>query len=770
MSRNEAETRLDLIDPAIKSSGWEGPDVRIRAEYQITRGRIQANGQRGPALKADYVLEYKGQKLAIVEAKKESLSHTEGVGQAKLYAEKLQIRFTYSTNGHLIYGIDMALGEEGDVEKYPAPKELQKLVTAGGNEWLEKLNSVPFEAQNGMWQPRFYQELAIERVIEAVANDKKRILLTLATGTGKTAIAFQIAWRLFQTRWNLSGKPTRQPRILFLADRNILADQAYNAFSAFPEDALVRIRAATIAKKGGVPKNGSVFFTIFQTFMTKNAKGENTGYNFGDYPKDFFDFIIIDECHRGGANDESTWRGIMDHFSDAVQLGLTATPKRDNNVDTYEYFGEPVYIYSLKDGINDGFLTPFRVRTIASNLDEYVYQEGDEILRGEVEPGRVYTENDFNRTITIKAREEDRVRQFLKEMNPDEKTLIFCASQEHAADIRDLINQNSSGKGPNYCVRVTSNDGEIGEQHLRAFQDNDKLEPTILTTSHKLSTGVDALNVRNIVLLRTVSSMIEFKQIIGRGTRLFEGKNYFTVYDFVKAHEHFNDSDWDGDPEDPVPPSDPRKPVPTVKPDPDDDSDRPEKLVVKLADGKERVITHTRNTIFMGPDGKQLTAQEFIASLFDVLALPEFFKSEDELRAIWADPVTRKTLLERLAEAGFGIDGLKDIQKLIDAENSDLFDVLEYVAFANDPISREQRVAATRPEASSSLSTEQRQFVEFFLARYVRAGVGELDIDLLPQLLEIKYQAVADGVLILGGIDAVRRIFLSAQRALYLAA
>ena len=771
MNRNEAETRHDLIDPALKSAGWDGPEVRIRSEYQITKGRIQANGQRGPALKADYVLEYKGQKLAVVEAKKESLSHTEGVGQAKDYAQKLQIRFTYSTNGHKFYGIDMATGEEGDLEDFPSPSALYKLVTAGENEWQQKLNAVPFEVQNGLWQPRFYQENAIERVLEAISKDRKRILLTLATGTGKTAIAFQIAWRLFQTKWNLSGKPTRRPRILFLADRNILADQAYNAFGAFPKDALVRIRPGDIARRGGVPKNGSVFFTIFQTFMTKKANGEYEGFNFGEYPKDFFDFIVIDECHRGGASDESNWRAIMDYFSPAVQLGLTATPKRDSNVDTYRYFGEPVYVYSLKDGINDGFLTPFRVRTIASNIDEYVYRAGDEILQGEVEPGRVYTEQDFNRTIYIKAREEDRVKQFLSEINPDEKTLVFCANQDHAAHIRDLINQNSPGKGPNYCVRVTSNDGDLGEQHLRNFQDNDRLEPTILTTSHKLSTGVDALNVRNIVLLRTINSMIEFKQIIGRGTRLFEGKNYFTVYDFVKAHHHFQDPDWDGEPQEPetpkpTPPTPPQDPGDT--PDvPDEPSSPRQKVVIKLRDGRERKIQHMKETIFMGPDGKPMTAQEFIASLFDVLSLPDFFHSEEELRRIWSDPVTRRTLLNRLAEAGFGIEGLTEIQKLIEAEQSDLFDVLEYVAFANEPITREQRVIETRPELHSALTDEQRSFIEFVLARYIKTGVAELDDAQLPQLLELKYQAVADGVRRLGGADVAREVFITAQKNLY---
>ncbi len=374
----------------------------------------------------------------------------------------------------------------------------------------------------------------------------------MATGTGKTFIAFQLAWKLFQSRWNTSLQPIRRSRILFLADRNILANQAYNSFSAFPDDALVRIDPEAIKKRGRVPKNGSIFFTIFQTFMTGRDAAGNPTPKFSDYPPDFFDFIIIDECHRGGASDESTWRGILEYFSPAVQLGLTATPKRANNADTYAYFGEPVYTYALKDGINDGFLTPFKVRQIETNLDKYIYSTEDELIEGAVEEARIYTEPDFNRIIEIVERERYRVQLFMEEIDQNQKTLVFCANQDHALAVRDLINQMKISSEPNYCVRVTADDGKLGEQHLSTFQDNEKTIPTILTTSQKLSTGVDARNVRNIVLMRPINSMIEFKQIIGRGTRLFDGKDYFTIYDFVKAYEHFNDPEWDGEPQEPV--------------------------------------------------------------------------------------------------------------------------------------------------------------------------------------------------------------------------
>ncbi len=416
--------------------------------------------------------------------------------------------------------------------------------------------------------------------------------MTLATGTGKTFIAFQIGWKLFYSRWNLTREPGRRPRILFLADRNILADQAYNAFSPFPEDALQRIEPDEIRRKGKVPKNASLFFTIFQTFLSGPPKDGKPSPYFGEYPPDFFDFIVIDECHRGGANDESTWRDILEYFSPAVQLGLTATPKRQDNVDTYKYFGDPVYIYSLKDGINDGFLTPFRVKQISTTLDEYVYTPDDKLIEGDVEAGKLYTEPDFNRIIEIREREAHRVKIFMDQMNQNEKTLVFCATQDHALAVRDLVNQMKKSTDPNYCARVTANDGALGDQFLREFQDNEKTIPTILTTSQKLSTGVDARNIRNIVLMRPINSMIEFKQIIGRGTRLYDGKDYFTIYDFVKAHHHFNDPEWDGEPIAPEPrePREPRGPrTPGDEPEPRPESPpRPERIKVKLADGKAR--------------------------------------------------------------------------------------------------------------------------------------------------------------------------------------
>ena len=642
------------------------------------------------------------------------------------------------------------------------------------NAWRDRFAAIPFEDKGGTWQGRYYQDIAIDRVLEAIASGRDRILLTLATGTGKTFIAFQLAWKLFQSRWNLADwksgtEPTRRPRILFLADRNILADQAYNAFSAFPDDALVRIDPADIRKKGRVPKNGSIFFTIFQTFMS----GSGGAPYFGEYPPDFFDFIVIDECHRGGANDEGSWRDILDYFAPAVQLGLTATPKRTINADTYAYFGEPVFVYSLKEGINDGFLTPFKVKQIATTLDEYVYTPDDQVVQGNIEAGKRYEEKDFNKIIEIKEREAYRVKLMMEMINQREKTLVFCATQAHALAVRDLINQAKTSTDPLYCVRVTANDGALGDQHLRDFQDNEKTIPTVLTTSQKLSTGVDARNVRNIVLLRTVASMIEFKQIIGRGTRLYDGKDHFTIYDFVKAHHHFSDPEWDGEPL--APPEPETRPprtgsgateIPAGEPPPPPLVDAPPaKIKVKLADGKERKIQHMTATTFWSADGRPMSAAQFLEVLFG--ALPEFFKDEDELRRIWSVPDTRKALLAGLADKGFGRDQLDEMQKIIEAENSDLFDVLAFVSFAAEPITRAKRAAAAHAAAAADFTDKQRAFVDFVLAQYVRQGVDELDAEKLSPLLQLKYRALSDAFAELGKPEQVRRVFVGFQRHLY---
>ena len=784
---NEADTRAEYIDKQLQAAGWStGGDVRVQREYNINAGEIRAGGVRTGKLIADYLLSYKNRKLAVVEAKSNELEVGEGVAQAKLYAQKLCLETSFAANGKEIYQICHKTREEGLVTSFPTPEELWRKTFAEPNEWLEKFNAVPFEDINGTKQARYYQELAVNSVMKAIAEDKKRALLTLATGTGKTFIAFQIAWKLFKSRWNKQRDGKRTPRILFLADRNILANQAYLDFGAFSEDALVRINPKEITKKGEVPKNGSVFFTIFQTFMS----GDKNKPYFGEYEKDFFDFVIIDECHRGGASDESSWRDILNHFDSAVHLGLTATPKRDDNVDTYDYFGDPVYIYSLKEGIQDGFLTPFKVKRIQTTIDEYTYTPDDEVVDGVVEEGQVYVEGDFNTKIVIEDRERKRVQEMLSSINQKEKTIVFCANQAHAALVRNLINQESDSKSVDYCVRVTANDGAIGDMYLNQFKDNEKSIPTILTTSQKLTTGVDARNVRNIVLMRPVNSMIEFKQIIGRGTRIFEGKHYFTIVDFVNAYHLFNDAEWDGDPVCGTCSENPcvcettknvcskcnEKPcvcekVTKVCAECDEtpcvcEGGKNQKVRIKLSDGKVRELQSMTSTYFY-VDGKPISAEEFLQKLFKTLQLPSLFGSEDNLRKIWANPLTRKDLMRNLEGVGCHKDDLIKLQELIDAQDSDLFDVLQYIAYAKETVSRAARVETRKDNIYTLLNAPQREFVAYVLRNYVEEGVDELDEAKLSTVLTAKYGSLHAAQQQLGNVQDIRKTFIEFQEQLY---
>ena len=765
----EADTRAERIDPVLAAAGWGMNGSKVRREV-ICPGRIQSGGTRGKSLSADYVLIHKGQKLAVLEAKRAGVSHRNGVGQAKDYATRLGSRYAYACNGLSWYQIDMANGAEGDMAlPFPTPDELWERTFADHNDWRERFGAVDFETDGGKWELRYYQHKAITAALEAVAKGERRILLTLATGTGKTSIAFQIAWKLFHAKWNLSGEPTRRPRILFLADRNILADQAYNSFSAFPNDAVTRVDPDTVRKNGGKPpRNASLFFTIFQTFMT--GEGEPV---YKQYPPDFFDFIVIDECHRGGAKDESEWRRLLEYFEPAAQLGLTATPKRKHNADTYAYFGEPVYTYALRDGIEDGFLTPFKVRQMASTIDEYVYDGTDQLMVGDIEEGETFTEGDFNTRIIIQERELSRVKELMGQIDQRQKTLIFCATQDHAALVRDLINQVKDGTNPNYCHRVTADDGAIGEQHLRDFQDNDKTIPTLLTTSQKLSTGVDARNVRHIVLMRPIRSMIEFKQIIGRGTRTYEGKDFFTIWDFVKAHENFSDPEWDGEP---LEPEEPRKPrTPPRNPEPDPDGDPPgggegpeppkEKIVVELSDGSVRRIKYIASTTYWSPEGKPISAQEFLKRLFGDLT--GVVTDEDQLRAVWSDPDNRERFLEQLSDRGYDRDRLDDIRRLVDASDSDLFDVLSYILFTNPPKTRQERADIVRYDGMDETQNETKALLTAILAAYEERGESELATKKLGTFLTARYGSVSEGKAKLGGLDAIKDAFRKMQGTLY---
>lgn len=804
---DESTTRRKKIDPKLYEVGWEqvsGSEIlNEQRAYVIAPGRVEKLKARNPK-KVDYILEYNGMKLAVIEAKSDETHVSIGVPQAKLYAEMLQIRYTYSTNGDEIYFIDMGVkdanGEyvvpstEKYVDRFPSPQELWQMTFSDVNEWRDRFNAQSFNRDGGRL-PRYYQENAINNVLNAVANEQNRILLTMATGTGKTYTAFQICWKLFQTKWNLHNND-QCPRILFIADRNILANQAINDFEQFPEDAMVRIMPAELRKgKNKVPTSRNLYFTIFQTFMCDDGSGQPY---YKQYPNDFFDFIIIDECHRGGANDESQWRELMDYFSFAYQLGMTATPRRKDNANTYKYFGDPVYSYSLKHGIADGYLTPFRVRISESNIDEYTYNENDDV-DGDIDMEKTYTEDDFYRgRIYIRERDEHRVEELLAQINPDEKTIIFCGTQLHANIIRDMVNQRKRRPASNYCMRVTANDGEVGEQTLREFQDNERLIPTILTTSQKLSTGVDARNVRNIVLMRPVNNMVEFKQIIGRGTRLFDDKYYFTIYDFVGANKNFQDAEWDGDPFCPVCGNYPcscSKCIPygdigdvqqSVSVEPQSERIKPEvcsvcghlpctceggqsqkTVKVRLSAKRELELKTTWTEKFQyGED--LISLEEFIKILFG--RLPYFFTDSLDLHKQWEHPDTRLALLDQLEREGFAEDKLRMVQRVIGREDCDLLDVLEFLAYATTPIDRVCRVELVRQDYYKKQSDKSQEFLDFLMEQYVRNGEREFTMTNLPKFLEMKYGSTSDAIKQLSMNPAqIKNQYLNFQKNLYIA-
>ena len=833
---NEAQTRLNKIDPKLRDAGWgvvPGSNILVEQSAYIAPGRITTTGHKNPK-KADYILEYKGQKLAVIEAKSDEKDVAEGVDQAKLYADALKIRYTYSTNGDEIWFIDMGIknnkgdyiipSKEHDINHFPSPQDLWQMTFPEANPWRDKFNLCALNRSGGR-QPRYYQEIAIKNVLEAVAKQKNRILLTMATGTGKTYTAFQICWKLTQTKWNIRDVD-RAPRILFIADRNILANQAINDFDQFPEDAMCRITPKELRKNNyKVPTARNLYFTIFQTMMTSpNAqKAEEQGIQLPEgstdqpyymqYERNFFDFIIIDECHRGGANDESEWRKLMEYFDSAYQLGMTATPRRKDNVNTYAYFGEPVYIYSLKQGIEDGFLVPFRVDISTSNIDDYQWKEGDIVKSGEVDPEKIYSESDFyNGRIQIKERDEHRVQEFLKKIDPDEKTIIFCATQKHAMIVRDMVNKHKKRPASNYCERVTADDGEVGEATLRAFQDNEKLLPTILTTSYKLSTGVDARNVRNIVLMRPVNNIklstgvdarnvrnivlmrpvnniVEFKQIIGRGTRLFDKKYYFTIYDFVGASEMFKDPDWDGDTYCPVcgnwPCTCNKKPrdydpgdddggggvhepdpcpvcgnIPCTCPGP-----KTNLIDIKLSSGRKLSLQTTwEQKIFFGDEFISLS--EYVDKLFG--RIPDFFTGADDLREKWSNPETREELLKTLDEAGFAEEKLNLLKNMLKMQKCDLLDVLEYIAYNSTPVERAKRVELVKKQYVDSLNKEQREFDNLILQYYVSNGFKELGADNLKTFITIRFNSMSDAKERLQmSVADIRAHYFELQRRLY---
>ncbi|RXG21116.1 EcoAI/FtnUII family type I restriction enzme subunit R [Leeuwenhoekiella aequorea] len=760
---SESDTRANFIDPKLKDSAWE--PMHIIREYYFTDGRKLLGNKRGKRLFLDYLLKFKNVNLAIIEAKRLDDHPTKGLQQALEYADKLQINFVYATNGERIYEFDRRSGKGEYVKEFPTPQNLYDRLFGNQNQLKEQLRNIPF-LLTGNFGPRYYQEIAVNKVMDNIAEEKKRILLTLATGTGKTFISFQIVHKLLQAKWNLDGND-RRPRVLFLADRNVLADQAINTFNPYEKD-VVKIDGEEIRQRNGVvPTNAYIFFAIYQAI----AEREDIGGYYKEYPSDFFDLIVIDECHRGSANEEGSWRAILDHFRPAVHLGLTATPKRDDNIDTYKYFGKPVYEYSLKEGIQDGFLTPYKVKRVTTNIDEYIHTSDSSILQGEIKKDR-YELKDFNRSITINQRIELVANTILSLIGEMDKTIVFCANQDHALDLRDAINKHKTISDPKYCVRVTSDEGKHGRELLEEFQDNDRDIPVILTSSKMLTTGVDARNVRNIVLTTPIASMVEFKQIIGRGTRLFEGKDFFTIIDFVGATNLFYDEAWDGEPEDIDSGGDSTtmKTRPPKKPkveDPEEPYEKKEKLIISLSSGRKIKVTDI-DTRYIDENGKPLTAREFLEKLIG--ELPKIYRDEAHLRKIWSNPDTRASLLKSLGDLGFDNEQLNELRNMIATPACDIFDVLSHISFSSDLITRKQRVEFVKGDPKFFevyKNLEARDFLFFVLQHYENYGIEELQRDKLGDLVKLKLGTSKDAKAAFGDMKTLLGAYYKLQENIY---
>lgn len=772
---SESDTRAKLIDPKLYDQWWK--ESQIEREYSFTDGRILPWWKRGVPKYVDYLLKDYWLNLAIVEAKREELPVTEGLEQVKWYWASLWVRWVYTSNWHEIYEWDMQEGKWSNIDKFPTPEELYERYNDESAVLRQRLLSVPYH-QDSNKKPRYYQDLAIQRALTAIAKWNQRILLTLATWTGKTYIAFQLTYKLLQAKWNKDWA-NRRPRILFLADRNVLIDQAINTFNPLEKDCK-RIQGKEIKKLGwSVPTSGNIFFSIYQAIISWADEDEDTWVEieetntennrspyYTQYDPDFFDLIIIDECHRWGTKKEWNWWEILKYFKNAVQLWMTATPKRDDNNNTYQYFWNPVYEYSLKEGINDWFLTPYKVKRIRTNIDELVMDSDVTIIRWEAEK-EFYQLQDFDKEIVVPERRNLIAQSILEEINPNEKTIVFCVDQEHAAWMRDAINENKTVRDNNYCVRITSNEWEIWRNYLEQFQDNSKTIPTIVTSSQMLTTWVDARNVRNIVLLRNISSMTEFKQIIWRGTRVFDGKDYFTILDFTWATELFYDEawDWPNYDDDVIEwtwwmdgwdgtdlPWDPGRewwdnwdewnwwkweiwwegpfwPLPPHEP-------RPPKLTVKLSNNKELRIIDV-DVRYIDGSWKPMWSQEYLEML--IWKLPELYADEKQLRELWSDPTARENLLKQLSNIWLDDEHFRTLKKMFDAPDSDLFDILTHLSFWEEMKTKLERAEYVRWQwmVQSIENLTAKKFIEYLLWYYAKHWSEEIVQSKLWDLIKL---------------------------------
>jgi|Deesub1362A_J573_1020465.scaffolds.fasta_scaffold02610_4 type I restriction enzyme R subunit len=785
----EADTCRKYVLPKLYEAGWS--DDQISEQKTFTDGRIVVVGnkvQRRKPKRADYILRIsRNFPIAVIEAKAAYKKPGDGLQQAKEYAEILGLKFAYSTNGHGIIEHDYITGLEKELDRFPSPEELwNRFKESEGiaSDIEDKLLLSYFNLPGK--QPRYYQEIAINRAVKAVLQGKRRILLTLATGTGKTYIAFQIIWKLWNARWNRTGE-YRKPKVLYLADRNILIDDPKDKTFAVFGDARWKI-------KGKVVKSREIYFSTYQAI----ARDERRPGLYREYPPDFFDLIIVDECHRGSARDDSNWREILEYFYPAVQIGMTATPLREDNRDTYRYFGNPIYTYSLKQGIEDGFLAPYRVHRIVTSVDATGWRpyKGQVDKYGREIPDGEYSTNDFERIISLKARTEavaKHLTEYLRSTDRFAKTIVFCVDQEHAEQMRMALNNLNSDlvkEYPGYVVRVVSEEGKAGRGHLEKFMDVETKTPVIVTTSKLLTTGIDAPMCRNIVIFRVINSMTEFKQIIGRGTRVRDdyGKLYFNILDYTgSATRLFADPEFDGEPaliteeeidgageliegsyeiirdEEILTVSEDLEEYRSTKPILSDDSEgEPRKYYVD--DGTVEIVA---NVVYeLDHDGKRLRVIKYTDYTKDQIR--SMYTSAAELKSKWSDSEQRRVIIQMLEEKGISFEHLAEVTKQYDA---DPFDLLCHVAF-NAPLrtrrERAEMVRKNKQDFFEKYGDMAKEILNEILDKYVEYGLAQLDdMDILKVPPVSEHGNVMEIAEAFGGVNALRSALSELQNLIY---
>jgi len=784
---NEADTCRRYVVPRLQAAGWDNDPYRINEQVTFTDGRIIVAGRRGrrrPGKRADYILRYRPDfPIAVVEAKPTYATPGEGLQQAKDYAEILGLKFAYATNGHGIIEFDYTTGIERDISAFPTPEELWTRLTTEQSltaEAAERLLAPAYHLSGK--SPRYYQEIAINRAVQAVAQGNPRILLTMATGTGKTVVAFQICWKLWNSRWNRTGEH-RRPRILYLADRNILVDDPMAKIFAPFGDARWKIAG------GRAVQSREMYFAIYQSI----ARDANRPGLYREFAPDFFDLIIVDECHRGSARDDSNWREILDYFQPAFQIGMTATPRRQDNADTYNYFGDPIYTYSLRQGIEDGFLAPYRVHRVVTTWDAAGWRpsQGDLDRYGREIPDEEYHTGEFERIVSLRARTEavaHHLTEYMRRTDRFAKTIVFCVDQEHADEMRRALNNLNADlvrDNPDYVCRVTSDEGAIGRGHLSNFQDLERRTPVILTTSQLLTTGVDAPTVQNIVLLRVINSMTEFKQIIGRGTRVRDdyGKLFFSILDYTgSATRLFADPEFDGDPtieteqtidEEGEPVDDETVVTPEEEledegpePLPPDEPDEPRRKFY-YDGGQVEIAAHL--VYELDPDGNQLRVVQFTDYTADKVRT--LFRNAAELRGEWADPERRSDIIERLEERGIDFDHLAETANQPDADPLDLICHLAFNAPLRTRRERAQRLRTERQDFFDQFGPDAREILDELLDKYTEHGTAQF---VIPDVLEVPPISAHGNVIEIagrfGGVEQLRQAVIQLQTLLYAAA